>query len=159
MKADVIVVGGGLAGLEVAKELDRRGAGDVVVLEAGPGDDLAHVNVANDAETALRLWAEPASDKHFWRPWSSRSTPHYDGVAGLRRRVGGRSLYWHGVVLPLEPWALCEPWWPASVVSDLTESWQGGPSLYARVRADLDAWCGDPPDAPQVLDIGGHRLA
>lgn len=139
--ASIVIVGGGLAGLELAKELDRAGHPDVLVLEAGPADDLAHINAVNSPNKALRLWLEPNTDPYFWRPWVSKSVPHYDRTAGLRRRLGGRSLYWHGVTLPIEPWALCEPWWPKAVVHDLTRAWQGGASLYERVRADMDQWC------------------
>ncbi|MFJ9518440.1 GMC oxidoreductase [Kitasatospora sp. NPDC101801] len=160
--ADVVVVGGGMAGLEIAKELDLRGAPDVLVLEAGPADDLAHVNAAHDADTALRMWLAPDGDPHFWRPWSSHCAPHYLGVAGLRRRLGGRSLYWHGVTLPVENWALREPWWPAAVVRDLTRSWQDGPSLLTRVGNDLRDWAaadGPAPAAgPDTLDLGSVRL-
>lgn len=147
-RCDVLVAGAGMSGLELARHLDHRSGPRTVVLEAGPGDDLLHVNAAYPPAQALRKWLQPATDEFFWRPWDTASAPHYGLTAGLRRRVGGRSLYWHGVSLPLEDWALCEPHWPASLVRDLTASWSGGPPLYERVRADLAEWCGRPLAEP-----------
>jgi hypothetical protein len=141
-RCEVLVVGGGMSGLELARHLDRPSGPRTIVLEAGPGGDLLHVNAAHSPARALRKWLQPSTDEYFWRPWATASAPHYALTAGLRRRVGGRSLYWHGVSLPLEDWALCEPYWPAGVVTDLTDSCAGGPSLYDQVRADLAAWCG-----------------
>ena len=135
-----VVVGGGLAGLELAKALEDRGVGDVVLLDAGPAEDLRHVNTALTPAAALRLWLEPHTDPAFTRPWTPLNPPHFTLGAGLRRRLGGRSLYWYGVTLPIEPWALAEPWWPAEVIADLRDSWLGGDSLYQRVERDLDSW-------------------
>lgn len=135
-----VVVGGGLAGLELAKSLEAQGGGDVIVLDAGPADDLRHVNTAQSPDAALRLWLEPHTDPTFTRPWTPLTPPHFTLGAGLRRRLGGRSLYWYGVTLPIEPWALAEPWWPAEVIADLRDSWRGGDSLYRRVEHDLALW-------------------
>lgn len=155
--AEIVIVGGGMAGLGLAVELAQAGARDIVVLEAGPDSD-GHVNATHDPDIALRMWLEPGLDPYLWRPWRSGSAPHFETMAGLRRRVGGRSLYWHGVVLPLEPWALAEPWWPAGVIKDLTVSWDGGSSLYQRVLADLDEWCGGSLGQGPKLDAGRFRL-
>jgi len=38
---------------------------------------------------------------------------------------------------PVEPWALTEPWWPAEIIADLCDSWEGGDSLYRRVTQDV----------------------
>jgi len=133
-----------MSGLELARHLDLPSGPRTVVVEAGPGSDLLHVNAAYSPRIALRKWLQPSTDEFFWRPWDTASPPHYGLTAGLRRRIGGRSLYWHGVSLPLEDWALREPYWPAIVVNDLTTSWAGGPPLYDQVRADLAAWCGRP---------------
>ena len=161
-EADIVIVGGGLAGLQLAKDLELAGHRDVVVLEAGPGDDVAHVNLVHPPDEALRLWLEAGADRHFWRPWISQSTPHYDLTSGLRRRLGGRSLYWHGVILPIESWALKAPWWPESVVRDLVESWGAGPSLYDRVRAEIAAWLSQKAPSRRSsspLVVGRLRLA
>ncbi len=139
----VIIVGGGLAGLELARHLDVPGGPRTLVLEAGPADAALHINAAHAPNEALRMWLTPSSDEHFWRPWTAADPPHYDLTAGLRRRLGGRSLYWHGVCLPLEDWALRAPWWPAGLVDQLTSSWNGGEPLYDQVRADLTSWKGE----------------
>ncbi len=51
-----VIVGGGLAGLELARQLETYGAGDVLVLEAGSRTELRHVNMTESGEDALRLW-------------------------------------------------------------------------------------------------------
>jgi choline dehydrogenase-like flavoprotein len=160
-RCEVIIVGAGLAGLEIASELEERGVSDVVILDAGPAHDLRHVNCAHDSEDALRRWLEPSTDEYFRRPWVSKTPPHYDGLSGVRRRVGGRSLYWYGVVLPIEPWALAPPGWPANIVSDLRESWNGDESLYERVQSRLRNWSGSEsllrPGDP-LIALGGYPL-
>ncbi|MEU8590772.1 FAD-binding protein [Streptomyces sp. NPDC048664] len=152
----VVIAGGGLAGLEVARHLAALGVDDVLVVEAGPARDLLHVNAAHDPDRALRAFLDPADDPYFQRCWTPRSAPHYAVNAGLRRRLGGRSLYWYGAALPVEDWALAD--WPRSVVADLRGTWQGGGSLYEQVASDLGV---DPSrlDAQQpVLKVGGFRL-
>ncbi|MFI9306709.1 FAD-binding protein [Streptomyces triculaminicus] len=158
--AGIVVVGGGLAGLELATALAEHGAEDIVVLEAGPGDDLAHIHMEHTQDDATHVVFAPENDPHFHRPWIPDSAPHYTGISGLRRRLGGRSLYWHGVILPLEDWALRTPWWPSDVVADLTESWRGGPSLYKQVTADLMDWSSRAPwstgEASERHVLGGR---
>ncbi|MGW2642936.1 GMC oxidoreductase [Streptomyces sp. NPDC001348] len=152
----VVIAGGGLAGLEVARQLDALGVDDVLVIEAGPAHDLLHVNSAHNPEEALRTFLDPADDPHFQRCWTSESAPHYAVTAGLRKRLGGRSLYWYGASLPVEDWALAD--WPESIVTDLRGSWQGGGALYEQVAADLGV---DPNrlDSQQpALKVGRFRL-
>ena len=159
--AEIVIVGAGLAGCELAVELERRGVRGVALLEAGPADELVHTNLVHDPEEALRRWLEPQSDRYFRQPWTSRFPPHYTGSSGIRQRLGGRSLYWYGVALPIERWALREPWWPEPVVAELTRAWRGGPSLYERVAAKLTAWASPAKgivDAPTDVEIAGHRL-
>ncbi|MEV4971611.1 GMC family oxidoreductase [Streptomyces scopuliridis] len=162
-RADILIVGGGLAGLELAKHLELAGAGDVLVVEAGAGDDLQHVYAANDTASADRIWTDEQSDEYFVRLWNSATEPHFAQGSGLRRRVGGRSLYWHGVLLPVEDWALADPAWPDTVVNDLAHSWQGGASLYERVRSELMRWSqrGETSTAAPddtTLKVGRFRL-
>lgn len=148
-----VVIGGGLAGLEVARQLVEHDAGPVLVLESGPAGDPRHTNVTHPPAAAAALWLEPQDDPYFRRPWSSANPPHFAGSAGLRSRLGGRSLYWYGVSLPMDPWALRS--WPAGIVADLTGSWCGGPSLYDLVSADLGVT--GAPDRPAV-SFGSLRL-
>ncbi|MER7755174.1 GMC family oxidoreductase [Kitasatospora sp. NPDC097643] len=145
-----------MAGLAVADEWERRGGSGALVLEAGPGDDLTHYRASHDESEALEIWLDPESDPSFWRPWSTSGSA-YSGISALRRRLGGRSLYWHGVSLPIEDWALRDGSWPPAVVRDLTRSWDGGDSLYDRVTAELTQWAA--AGGRQSLDAGpGLRL-
>ncbi len=151
-----------MMGLEMAKELHRNGVSDILVVESGPADDLQHINATHDVGQASRLVLTGQDDKYFARTWTSVSPPHYTASSGLRRRLGGRSLYWHGVVLPIDSWALCEPWWSAKVIEDLVDSWRGGPSLYERVMTQLERWCGAGAlarglnDGDVVLTVGDY---
>ncbi|GAB3058288.1 GMC family oxidoreductase [Micromonospora schwarzwaldensis] len=158
--ARVVIVGGGLAGLELARHLDVAGVDGVVVVEAGPDGDRRHVNAVHDPGAALDMWLDSDTAADLWRPWESATPPFYTRHGGLRRRLGGRSLYWHGVILPIEPWALASPPWPATVVTDLTESWNGGPGLYERVSDDLARWRSEvpAPPPPPPLTVAGWRL-
>ncbi|MEV0156325.1 GMC oxidoreductase [Micromonospora sp. NPDC050686] len=158
-QAEILIVGGGLAGLELAKHLDLAGADGVLVLEAGAGHDLQHVYTVNDPVVADRLWTDERSDPYFVRSWESSAEPHFSVGSGIRQRLGGRSLYWHGVLLPIEEFALSDPAWPISVVRDLTHSWRDGPSLYARVQADLAAWGrATPSTANNEICVGRFRF-
>ncbi len=137
----VVIVGGGMAGLEVAVRLSQEGVDDIVVLEAGPTGDPRHNNVAGTADVALHTWLAPETDPYFTRPWQSVHPPHYTGPSGLRRRLGGRSLYWYGVCLPVDDWALADVTaWPREIVMDLVDAWYGGPNLYDITRAMLMHW-------------------
>ncbi|MEV0277860.1 FAD-dependent oxidoreductase [Streptomyces sp. NPDC050610] len=143
---ETVVVGAGMAGLATAAELGRRGRDSVAVLEAGPDRGRAHMQNGHSPAAALRLWLRPETDPDFHRPYETAGGVYRD-LAGLRRRVGGRSLYWGGVLLPIEPWALSEEW-PKTVVTELTETWDEGPSLYQRVVDDVVGWGAEPPGAP-----------
>ncbi|MEV8527352.1 FAD-dependent oxidoreductase [Streptomyces sp. NPDC052000] len=152
---ETLVVGAGMAGLATAAELGRRGRGSVAVLEAGPDRGRTHIQNEYSSAEALRLWLRPETDPDFRRPYQTVNGAYRD-LAGLRRRVGGRSLYWGGVLLPIERWALSEQW-PRAVVTELTETWDGGPSLYQRVVDDVVGWGAEPPGAPG-LTIGAMEF-
>lgn len=129
-RAQVVVVGAGLAGLETAWALHRRGMRDVLVLDAAP---------------ATGTGSAPAR-------WQTSRPPHYVQTAFGPAAVGGRSLYWHGVVLRMEPWALAEPWWPRPIVDGL-----GG--LYAEVEADLQRWAGSAAGGDADSALAGWLVA
>ncbi|GAA3372729.1 oxidoreductase [Streptomyces sannanensis] len=140
----VVVVGAGLAGLTLARELALAGVGKVVVLEAGPDRDVRHKNTL-PGELGMRMWHMAVPDPYFVRDWTSRLPPHYDRGSGIRRRFGGRSLYWHGVCLPIEDEVLQDGTWPRTVVDALVGD--GRPGLYAELQARLARWTGRPLDA------------
>lgn len=156
--ADVVVVGAGLAGLALARRLADHRAGRVVVVESGPDAGRDHYRWVNDSARADELWLDPGADPHFWQPHRPTDAG-YRGIAGLRRRLGGRSLYWGGVAVPIEPWALESGEWPSAVVHDLTASWQGGPSLYEVVTDDVRRWAGDTTTASEPpLSFAGREF-
>lgn len=154
----MVVVGGGLAGLYLARRTAAAHSGTVVVIEAGPDAGRDHLRWEHDQEKADRIWLDPASDPYFRRPYHPTATG-FDGISGLRGRLGGRALYWGGVVLPIEPWALERDTWPSEVVADLTMPRNGEPPLYDSVVADLEKWVGGPLSCGRGFRLGGHRFA
>lgn len=154
--ADVVIVGSGMAGSSLAAELASRSVGRVVVVEAGPDAGVDHYRWANEKAAADAMWLRPTRDVHFRRSYQSRDAS-FLALAGARRRLGGRSLYWHGVAVPVEHWALAG--WPLDVVGDLTHSWRGGPGLYSRVEQELTAWAGHHRDTSDAcLELGAHHF-
>lgn len=136
----MIIVGGGFAGLQTGIELYEHGKVPLVV-EAGASMLTAHINALYDSSAVLKMWLDPVNnDGNFWRPWVSKSPPHYSEWSCLRKCVGGRSLYWQGVTLPIEEWALIEPWWPTALIHDLTRQWEGGNGLYHRLLQEAVDW-------------------
>ncbi|CNJ13261.1 putative oxidoreductase [Yersinia aldovae] len=134
----ILILGGGMSGLELAKHLDYRDINNIVVMEAGPADDCRHINAGDGYQHADKLWKNEETDKFAYRSWHSLTEPHFSNGSCIRRRLGGRSLYWHGVILPIETEILKE--WPVSIARDLEESWLGGPSLYTLVQSEILAW-------------------
>ncbi len=155
--ASVVIVGAGMAGLAVAAELERRGHTDFLLLEAGPDRGFGHYRTVLDPATALQYWLRPEVDPDFWRPYE-QGDASFGGLAGLRRRTGGRSLYWHGITLPIESWALREPDWPVDVVRDLTHGFGGGPPLYERTIEQLAQWVGRPTLHMTTARLGNYIL-
>jgi choline dehydrogenase-like flavoprotein len=134
----VAVVGSGMSGCAVAAELTRHGV-PVIVVEAGP--DAGRNHVASRPETAPLI--DPAADQYFV-PFSEEAAgPHYVRSSGFRRRVGGRSLYWRGICLRIEPYALED--WPPVVRDALVRT--GGTGLYDQVETMLERWTGRPLQA------------
>lgn len=127
MTAKVVVIGGGMAGLETAVSLASTAAVEVDVIERGPALRKDHV------EWDVAIY--PGDEKtHRW-------TGDGWGVGGgLSERLGGRSLCYHGVVLPIEPEALSA--WPAQWQAALA----GSEGWYERVAHALA------PDFPELPD-------
>ena len=119
---DVLVVGAGMSGLQFAK--DVSGHAHALILEAGENLGVNHIYWDSDTESAQMQWQSPSADASFNTTWISDTPPHYAGTSGLRQRLGGRSLYWHGVVLRMDTWALSPDRWPSSIITDL-------PTLYS----------------------------
>ncbi len=155
-QVDIAVVGAGIAGLEVACGLARADA-DWVVLEAGPAEPLVHNHAVLSEDEALRRWLIPESDPFFVRPWRASSPPHFTGASGLRQRVGGRALYWYGVSIPMDDWALQS--WPEEVRRELAGD-AGGVGLFEEIMGELSSWTGrDLMDREPIGNFAGFALA
>jgi len=141
--ADIVIIGAGMAGLALAADLVERTEASVVVLEAGPDAGHCHIRQACSEDEANSLWLMPGTDPCFWRPYRT-SGPHYLGISGLRRRVGGRSLYWGGALLPMDAWAFDESW-PADVVADLTTGEKGSAPLFDAITDEIRDWTATAP--------------
>jgi choline dehydrogenase-like flavoprotein len=137
-ETNILILGGGMSGLELAKHLNNRKIKNIVVIEAGPTNDCHHINAGDEYQRANEFWKNEDSDKYAYRSWRSLKEPHFSKGSCLRRRAGGRSLYWHGVILPIEAEIL--KFWPSQIVSDLTDTWLGGPPLYTQVQSEILAW-------------------
>ncbi|MEU4092278.1 GMC oxidoreductase [Streptomyces sp. NPDC026673] len=135
------MVGSGLAGLSLARELADLRTDGVVVLEAGPDRGHAHKELLTRDES-LRLWH--TEDPDFHRNWTSDLPPHYLHSSGLRKRLGGRSLYWHGVCLPIEEQVLRSGAWPTALAAELLGELPSRESLYDQVAKRLEDWAGAP---------------
>ncbi len=134
---DILIIGGGLSGLQLAKDLSARNVTNVWMFEAGQNLGFQHIYLEYDDNYAQKLWQLLIEDPSYHRPWVSNTPPHYAGTSGLRRRLGGRSLYWHGGILRLEPWALEPTWWPESIISDLTQGSNSEPSFYEMQEREI----------------------
>ncbi|MCS4592680.1 hypothetical protein KTJ89_06740 [Brevibacterium sediminis] len=130
-----IIVGGGFAGLELAKSLSWLGVSDVIVLEKGSSNGRnLHNNVTMNDTEAANIWLNYKTDPAYRQSWNSGHPPHYDYGSGERSLLGGRSLYWSGVVLPIERWALRD--WPPALVAELCGNQRDG-GLYGEIQSEL----------------------
>ena len=99
--ARVAIVGAGLSGLRVADALAESSPhAEILVLETGPFSRRQHEGrdrCAHPGDARVQCWSASGS------LWGKSS--------GLKPRVGGRSLCWHGQLLSIEDYALAD--WPA----------------------------------------------
>jgi choline dehydrogenase-like flavoprotein len=120
MKPRIAVIGGGMAGLELASALASRGTARVEIVERGPVTRKHHV-----------LWDEeshPGDEKT--RRWTGAG---WGPRGGLSERLGGRSLCYHGVLLGIEAQALDA--WPAAWV----DRFEGPQGYYRTIPAELES--------------------
>jgi hypothetical protein len=138
----VVIIGSGLSGTAVAAELLRQGV-PVAVVDRGPGGLREHIAAHPETLPLMDPWADPQ-----FTPFCDGSDAlHYGRWAGSRIRVGGRSLYWRGIVLPIAPSALSS--WPVAVRQVLSGDGGTSPGLYSEVEEQLHAWTGAPCDWPR----------
>jgi choline dehydrogenase-like flavoprotein len=118
MSAKIAVVGSGMAGLEAACHLVADDT-EVTIFEGGPSVRESHVDWdrnSYDGDDKVPHWRT-----HNWG----------DGTGGQRKLLGGRSLFYHGVMLPIEEWALQD--WPETWQRRLTD--KGG--LYDATNQEI----------------------
>ncbi len=84
---DLLVIGAGLAGLELSAHATSFGNATVLVVERGPAHSVAHINAAFSQEAAERLWTVPSGDARYWSPWRTETPPHFEVMSGLRRSL------------------------------------------------------------------------
>src|SRR5262249_35773044 len=102
---DVMVIGSGMGGGLLASRLARANA-DVLLLEAGSYLFPTHVG---NLPRRLRIGK---FDKHVWSLWEDFKVKNYvnEGGAGFFGaqgfNLGGRSLFWGGLIPRQEPWEL-----------------------------------------------------
>jgi hypothetical protein len=97
LTVSVAIVGGGMAGLELATSLASCPGLDIEVFERGPFLRCAHI----DWDTAIYAGDEKT------RRWTAKD---WGEGGGLSERLGGRSLCYHGILLEIESAALAA--WP-----------------------------------------------
>ncbi|HEY1976867.1 MAG TPA: GMC family oxidoreductase [Candidatus Baltobacteraceae bacterium] len=108
INSDVVVVGGGVAGLSIAYELAQTGA-SVTVLESGPSVDRG--DAVERFRNAIAKVPECAYPDVPYAPRPSSLDPHAYYVqngpdafaATYERRVGGTTWHWLGTALRLLP--------------------------------------------------------
>jgi hypothetical protein len=138
----VVIVGSGLSGGAVATELLRQKV-PFVVVEKGRFGLTPHVAARLETLPLMDPWNDP-----YFCPYCDNSDAfHYGRYAGLRPRVGGRSIYWRGIVLPLSPQVLAS--WPRSIHAALSGDGDANAGLYAEISDQLRTWVGRPLDSPR----------
>lgn len=119
---DVIVIGSGMGGGIVADALSDAGI-DTLVLEIGGLQSPTHVS------NAYADWDEIVSE---------HQVGHYDRkdgtnfLFGAQMALGGRSLYWSGIILRMQDWEY--EFWPPSIRTFLKNEEQGGGDGYNRAE-------------------------
>ncbi|MGF6881449.1 hypothetical protein ABIA39_002139 [Nocardia sp. GAS34] len=131
------IVGGGMAGLEVAASLASRPGLEIEVFERGPFLRREHI----DWDTSVYSGDEKT------RRWTGVD---WGAGGGLTERLGGRSLCYHGVLLEIDSSALAD--WPREWVHLLT----GREGAYGEVRTSLVAEF--PELRPRSLSPAAVRL-
>lgn len=122
---DVIVIGSGMGGGTLADALSDLGV-KVLVLEAGGLRFPVHMNELPRSETSYVARDELG---HF----HNRGEAHFN--PGAHFNLGGRSVYWSGLIPRMQPWEFRDVW-PASV-RDYLLGTGGGGSGYDRAERQM----------------------
>ncbi|KAA5540742.1 GMC family oxidoreductase [Roseiconus nitratireducens] len=119
---DVIVIGSGMGGGSLADALSDQGV-KVLVLEAGGLHFPVHMNELPRSETSF-----VGRDQlgHF----NNRGEAHFN--PGVHFNLGGRSVYWSGLIPRMQPWEFRECW--PVVVRDYLLDGGGSESGYEKAE-------------------------
>lgn len=127
---DVIVIGSGLTGGIVADILSNHEI-DVLVLEVGTLQFPTHAsNLFSDTGVPKGQYAGNQGEHYGLHPMTNAEGPHY--------MVGGRSVFWSGVIPRMLDFETNLPEWPREVIADL---YGRGPSrihYYEQAEAMLN---------------------
>ena len=94
LRADVVIVGGGVAGIVMALELERAGVGTLLLESGGLAPDRATSDLNRGTSIGL---------------------PYRFADGSRSRFLGGSSNCWGGWCRPFDPWDFDErPWVPSS---------------------------------------------
>jgi choline dehydrogenase-like flavoprotein len=131
--ASCLVIGSGPAGLVTALELTRLGIHDVLIVERGEFLGFEHIS-----RRTLKPTYRFSDDS-----WTA-TTAHFRQRPGIDGPVGGRSLCWEGIIMPINE-ATLRSQWPMDAFQMLSGS---GPASYQEVQRTLESWKGRPLSAP-----------
>ena len=94
------IVGAGLSGLRIAADLAAAAPhAEITIWDQGPAARVEHEG-----------WDQRTHPGDTRRPHTPSTRTLWGAQSGLKARAGGRSLCWHGQLLPIEPYALAH--WP-----------------------------------------------
>jgi choline dehydrogenase-like flavoprotein len=123
---DVIVIGSGMGGGALANALSDRGA-KVLVLDAGSLRYPVHINDLPRTEIDV-VGRDQLGHFHNIGP--------SDLAQGVQFNLGGRSVYWSGVIPRMNDWELRSVW-PASVRNFLLNGADGLMTGYERAEKQM----------------------
>lgn len=119
---DVIVIGSGMGGGIVADAVSDAGL-DTLVLEIGGLQSPTHVG------NAYADWDEIVSE-HQVGHYDRKDNTNF--LFGAQMALGGRSLYWSGIILRMQEWEY--NYWPTAIRNFLRDEQQGGSDGYIRAE-------------------------
>ena len=93
------IIGAGLGGLQIARQLAHTSA-SVFIWDRGPFFRLYHEGQDRQSYSGDQRQRDWQAGDYLWGT-----------LSGLKYRVGGRSLCWHGQLLPIEDYAMRA--WPS----------------------------------------------